>query len=202
MKITTKINENEMVLKFLGAELSSNRFGAELRKAAYRLGYDLLIIERPNLKDVVQNEQRKKLLSEHRGFGVDEGIFEGLPQDIEWFIAELSPEEVLDVRYINYSYWNELSDGARSPGLAAKNILKDNEVYGESNEGFLNAAQHLKGGGKFAEMILVGQDQNSPLVVLEGHLRLTAYALEPNHIPNPLKVFVGFSEGINNWPLY
>jgi hypothetical protein len=39
-------------------------------------------------------------------------------------------------------------------------------------------------------------DEHAPLVLLEGHVRLTAYFLQPECIPPSLPVIVGYVEGM------
>lgn len=44
----------------------------------------------------------------------------------------------------------------------------------------------------------VGKNRESPLVVLEGHMRLTAMLLASECLPAELEVLVGFSEQIEH----
>jgi hypothetical protein len=39
-------------------------------------------------------------------------------------------------------------------------------------------------------------DERAPLVLLEGHVRLTAYFLRPDCMPPSLSVIVGYAEGM------
>jgi hypothetical protein len=54
-------------------------------------------------------------------------------------------------------------------------------------------ADALCAGAVFPELILVGKSERSPLVVLEGHVRLTAYLLRPDCVPTTVPVLVGYS---------
>ena len=42
----------------------------------------------------------------------------------------------------------------------------------------------------------------APLVLLEGHARLTAYALAPEYVPAELPVLLGTSPGFLRWGCY
>jgi hypothetical protein len=66
-------------------------------------------------------------------------------------------------------------------------------VYGISNDGFLRAAQALREGAQFPRLILVGTAADAMLTVFEGHVRLTAYMLAPECLPEALDVIVGFA---------
>ena len=70
------------------------------------------------------------------------------------------------------------------------------EVFGVGNGGFWYMADALAKGASFPELILVGADEHAPLVLLEGHVRLTAYFLRPDCIPPSLPVIVGYAEGM------
>lgn len=76
-----------------------------------------------------------------------------------------------------------LSAGTRSPLTAAKQVRKGVTIYGQSTEGFLQAAKYIENGGRFQNMIFLTADLNS-FVIVEGHHRMTAYALTPKHFDN------------------
>lgn len=80
------------------------------------------------------------------------------------------------MRYLDYSYWVELSGGSRRPTDAAARIKAGLRAFDVPNEPFVDAAHAVIGGERFPPLILVGERQDN-LVCLEGHLRLTAYAL-------------------------
>ena len=72
-------------------------------------------------------------------------------------------------------------------------IRSGRQVFGESNEGFLKAAQALRAGARFPELIVVAESPDAVLTVFEGHVRLTAYMLAPECVPEELPVVVGFA---------
>src|SRR5207253_2679104 len=57
----------------------------------------------------------------YRGYEARVGLFDGFPHDVRWDWVNLQPDDVLQVKYINYDYWTELSGGSRraadAPGL-------------------------------------------------------------------------------------
>jgi hypothetical protein len=48
-------------------------------------------------------------------------------------------------------------------------------------------------------LILTAVSSTAPLVVMEGHVRLTTYALAPECLPAMLEVIVGFSPDFAEW---
>jgi hypothetical protein len=82
------------------------------------------------------------------------------------------------VRYIDYDYWNEISNNSRLPAVATAAIRAGREIYGQRTQGFLDVAHALREGAHFPELIVVGTSPDAELTVYEGHLRLTAYIRE------------------------
>jgi hypothetical protein len=188
-----------MVALFLRAELPSERYGAAIERALVKAGADHRVVREPDLSDPGANAVRRRLLSEVRDYG-GVGLFNGFPGDVRWEWVVLTPEELMAVRYIDYDYWVELSGGTRLPTEAARRIREGVEPFGVPSAGFYELAEALAAGRRFPALILV--DGPSGLVVLEGHARLTAYALQPTSVPRELEVLVGRSPSMSQWALY
>ena len=192
MRMIRPSSEEEMVAVFLRGELDSERFGPGVRAAI-----DERLLLEADLEDEGQNALRRAALTKLRGYESREGLFHGLPDDIRWERAALTPEEVLAVRYIEYDYWVELSGGTRLPLDAADRIRAGITVFRVPNDGFFELADAL-GTGPLPELIVVG-GASEKLVVLEGHARLTAFALRPEALPPELDVLLGRSLRITDW---
>ena len=196
------ITEDEMIAVFLRAEAASQRHSGELRDAMTSVGVAADVVERPYISDADQNAARRALLTATREYGTRRGLFDGFPADVAWTRVGLTPREVLGVRYIDYDYWVDLSAGSRLPADAAATIRAGRTIFGESNQGFLDAAAALRQGETFPELILVAADVDARPVVLEGHLRLTAYGLVPDTLPPETTVLLGLSPRMMEWDLY
>lgn len=198
-----------MIAEFLRQEYGSrDRYGARLDACLRDEGISSRLITDPDLTRPDDNVRRRRLFARYRGYGTDEPSYlTGFPTaGVDWFWANLSREEVPRVRYIRYSYWTALSADTRSPAVAAERIRAGVEVYGVSNAGFLGLAERLRAGLRVPPLILVTAlattTDADALVVLEGHARLTAYALAPDAIPDELDVLVGASPAISRWDEY
>jgi len=187
------ISEDEMVAVFLQSEIASTRFDARILAILQRDGRDRRVIDRPNLDDAEENAYRALVLGEHRGYQRDADVFTGMPDDVRWFRARLTREELAQVRYIDYDYWTELSGGTRRVADGAARVRRRIKAFGVGNGAYWYLADALRAGATFPEPILVGTDEQSPLVVLEGHVRLTAYLLRPEYLPATLPILVGLS---------
>ena len=189
MNILRTSSEEEMISEFLKAEYHSERFSERIKKVMKELLLDESIILSADLNNANENIARKKLLGEFRGYGLNRKLFENFPNEIQWSLCNFESHDLVNIRYIDYSYWNELSKGTHSPLTAAQTILDGTEIYNQSNEGFLRAAEYIKSGGKFLRPILLTSDSEH-FVIVEGHLRITAFALAPEHF-NHVECFVG-----------
>lgn len=202
MKNLGSVSEDEVIALFLQSELTSKRWGGKLKELLEKDDKQDSIVASPDLTSASENEYRRNLIGRFRGYGENRELFEDFPKDVSWFRYSLSQDELAKVKYIDYSYWNKLSDDTRLPSVAAKNVQKGVDIFDQPNDNFIEAAKKLKNGEKFPTMIFVGKDEQSVLVILEGHLRMTAYFLNTDIIPDQLEVIIGFSEKITQWGLY
>jgi hypothetical protein len=183
VRVVAPSSEDEMIAVFLHAELNSDRFGPALDEALARGGADAGLLTSPDLDDAGENALRRALLDETRAYGRREGLFGNFPDGVQWDRVALAPDELMEVRYINYSYWLELSGGTRKPADAATRIRAGIEVFRVPNDGFLELAQDFAAGADWPALIVVSASSEGDDVVLEGHARLTAMALAPEANP-------------------
>jgi len=193
-------NEAEMVALFLRTELPSDRWQDDLRALLKRTGLPEHVITAPDLGDDIENQARLRLLTEHRGYGTRTDYFEGFPDGVRWQWMAITSAELARVRYIEYDYWDELSGGTRLAVDAARRIRASVTPFGVPNDRVIAMAQAVADGARFPSLILVttGLGGND-LVVLEGHVRLTAFMLARDRLPPELEVLVGSSPTMARW---
>jgi hypothetical protein len=189
-------SEDEMIALFLLGELTSERFGKGIRAALMAAGQTETLITAADLGDAGQNSARRAILAATRGYGENRDVFENFPARVRWVRMMLAPGELARVRYIEYSYWNELSGGSRLASDAAQQIRREIKVFGVSNRRFLRAARAVERGELFPPLILAWRRRDR-LICLEGHLRLTAYALAG--FPCEVECLVGTARTMDRW---
>jgi len=189
-------SEEDMVACFLAGELSSARFSGGIRAALAAMSVSETLLTQPDLTDPMANETRRAILASTRGYGENRLLFECFPQHVEWSRAWLPSRDLAAVRYIDYSYWNDLSGGTRLPADAARRILRGEQAFNMSNAAFFVAAEAVQRGDTFPPLIFVGV-QFDRLVCLEGNLRLTAHALAG--FPRGSDCLVGISADMQGW---
>ncbi len=202
MEIVGPSSEVAMIATFLRAEIASPRHGAALLTLLAHDGVDRATIDTPELADDAANVYRRALLGAFRGYGQDRELFVGFPLRMRWQRATLTQAELATVRYIAYDYWIALSGGTRLAPEAARRIRAGETIYGVANEGFWQLADLWAARAPFPELIFVASGSAAPLVLLEGHARLTAYFLRLERMPAPLTAIVGFAPDLPSWSLY
>jgi hypothetical protein len=183
MRLVERVDQAAVVAAFLRAELDSHRFGPALRDALARVGADDELITAPDLGDTAQNARRHAVLDDYRG-----GYLGTWFDELVWSRAELEPDEVLDIRYIAWDFWLEITDGSRLPSDGA--------------EHFRAAGTELVYAPGPAPLIAIRAAPGERLVVVEGHVRLTALATTPDAIPRPLEVLLGEGAAVRRWGCY
>jgi hypothetical protein len=123
-----------------------------------------------------------------RAWHAREGLFAGFPDDAAWERVALTREEVLEILYINWHWWLAVSSGTRRATVAA-------EVQGRDEGDRAIAAAATAN----PELIVVTDPARATLVLLEGHVRLTAYAAFPEYLPVEIEAYLGVSPRIGEW---
>jgi len=192
-------NENEMVYEFLKMEILSNRYNEQIETVLKEMNLSCDIITNGNLTSEYENSLRTKILTRFRGYP-DSELFENFPTHIEWIWTEFEHEDLSKIKYINYSYWNELSNYTGSPVEAAKTISAGITIYDVPNDAALKGAQLLKEGHKFPPLIFLTDENTQRYIILEGHGRMTAYGLVPELFQN-VSVLLGCckSDDLDKW---
>jgi hypothetical protein len=197
--------EDEVIAAFLGAEIESDRHD---RATVHELNADRRpwsIVGSPNLDDPEENAYRRSLLGRVRGWGRDEGMFQGFPDRVDWAVVALIPPELAEVRYIAWDWWLERSGGTWLATEHARRI-RAGEFPGDPESGLRYhepIARRLRDGPPVPSLIVV-RDVMRPdfMVLVEGHVRLTAFFLFPEMLPPELDVYLGTAEGLRRSGLY
>jgi hypothetical protein len=194
--------QDEMILAFLRAEIHSSRYRQFVSQGLAHLGFQRCLIDLPNLSDANQNHARRLVLQQYRGWPKTR-LFREFPADATWRRVILEAQDFQDMRYMNDAriegHWTNLSDGTRLVSVASRNLLKGRAEAALQHVAAI--AESLRNSFPFLEpLILAELEGESPLVLVEGHSRATAYVIE-NRIHN-VEAFVASSKFMNRWYFY
>lgn len=181
-------SEAEMILEFLKGEIKSNRFNENLTETLNQLNLDSSIIENGNILNEKENLLRLKIMKIFRGYP-DKELFKNFPKIDEWCLVKLNSHDIDNVYYIDYDYWNELSNKTSKPTEAVKVINSKKEIYGVSNQPFLDGVEYVKE-NKFPPVILLTCN-NKKYLIIEGHSRMTVYGFDPTKLEGTF-AYVGY----------
>ena len=177
MRLLESVDKSHVIECFLRGELRSPRFRDQILAAAEACGADEDKLLAPAAGDL-----RKRVLDRFRGDHLGR-LFD---DPIAWYRALLDADEVLAIRYIDWDFWLELSGGTRSPVEAARRIRADGRHWDEPR-------------GDAPPLIVVRRDPATPLTVVEGHVRLTGFAVHPELLPAELEVLLGEGPAAAGW---
>ena len=144
------------------------------------------IITNGDITSQKENENRLKIMNLFRGYPNKE-LFENFPKIKEWKFMQLTSKDIYSIYYINYDYWNELSNGTSSPIAAAKNIKNGIEIFDVSNKPFLEGIKYIN---EFPPVILITCNDKKYLII-EGHSRMTIYGFDPEKL-NGTYAYIGY----------
>ena len=202
MRTIVHVEEAEVIAEFLRAEIDSPRFGSRIAARISADGRADAIVRTPDTTRADDNEYRAALLHSYRGVGGSAPLLEGLPQRIDWRRIAIARDEIGDIRYIDYPYWNELSGGTRSPHVAAERIRAGFTAMDRPNDAFHALAARFCAGDQLGMPILIAVDDTTAPIILEGHTRVTAMALRPECLPAQIEAFIGYAPGVRDWMYY
>ncbi len=188
MREIKESTEEEMILDFLKGEIDSVRFSGDLIKVLKKLKLNETIINNGETSSKEENLLRLKIMNLYREYP-DKELFENFPNIEKWKYVQLNEKDINKIFYIDYDYWNELSNNTSSPLEAVKNIKKGIEIYGVSNKPFIDGVEYLKE-NTFPPVILITCNDEKYLII-EGHSRMTIYGFIPEKL-NGTYAYIGY----------
>jgi hypothetical protein len=180
---------NEMVLAFVKAEVDSERFRNDYLAPMAQCGFDRhTLIDSADLESASQNRVRLYALTRAKG-----GLLRGL-EDVTWRRVALEKADIPRLKYLNHLNWIEFSGRTRLVSDGAKNIGSI-QLPDKTNAQILKLADDFEKGRRYPELIAVAVGKD--LVLLEGHMRATAYALAG--WPTSVDCILGESPSAQKW---
>ena len=190
MRLLRPASEDDMVAIFLAAEVSSERYGPQIAEILAALGQPPSVAAHPDTRDAAANAVRRQVLAAYRGYPSG-GVFTGMPADVTWQHAALTPDELATVRYIDYDYWTEFSGGTRLAADGARRLGPWRDLPPRAI--CRQVAENLRDGKLPPQVILLSEPGLANLIVIEGHKRITGLLLCPQWLPAELEVLLGIT---------
>ncbi|HSS74340.1 MAG TPA: hypothetical protein VLK53_12320 [Gaiellaceae bacterium] len=190
MRIVREITEDEMVLEFIRAEVTSPSHP----EYAQMVGGNLALYDGP-LSDSNANALRREALARKRGY--PRWLFGGIPL-AAWKLAVVGVGELADLRHLKDDAWNDLTGGSRLVRDAAANA--DTSASPKAPD-VLAVEGRVRNGESFPPIIALAENESVVPIILEGNTRAAAYvrALDPD---DEVEAIVGYNPGLASWTFY
>ncbi len=200
VRVIAPVTEDEVIATFLRGEIDSPRFATNVHEAMSTAGVEESVLRTPDLTNAAENAARRRVLA-YRGWP-NQALFSGFPDDAAWSRVVLTRSELGQVRYLNFPEWVRRSDGSRLPEPTAERIRSQVVTDPVLRAACAAIAQRYSISSAVVPIVLVSAGGDSPLVVLEGCVRLTAVFFGARGGPDELKVLLGRSPRMREWAFY
>jgi O-antigen/teichoic acid export membrane protein len=183
VRLIRRVSEDEVIAEFLKNDFNSPAF-RKYRKSMRH------IVESPRLDDPNENVKRRALL-----FIRHLSLWKEIPAGTEWYEAELTEDDMVNVRAFPRAQWRKPAHGNFAMTKIAEGVRTgqktlDNQFLAKIN----NISERFsKGTAGFASLILIGLNEREPLTVLDGNHRLVAAMLASPHSLHNLRFLCGLS---------
>lgn len=177
------VTEDEVIAEFLKSDFHS---------PAYREYHKALrsIVTNPNLDDVSENARRRALL-----FIRHLSLWKEIPAGTQWYEAELTLEDLINVRAFPRAQWRKPANGNFSMTKIVEGVRNREGTLDDQFLAKITAIGDRIAGDKtrFGSLILIGLNENEPLTVLDGNHRLVAAMLAAPDGLQKLRFMCGLS---------
>jgi O-antigen/teichoic acid export membrane protein len=183
VRLIRHVTEDEVIAEFLKSDF---------HYPAFREYHEALcgIVTNPNLDNASENAKRRALL-----FIRHLSLWKEIPAGTEWYEAELTYEDLTNVRAFPRAQWRKPAHGNFSMTKIVEGVRsRDNTLDDQSLAKITDISDRIaKEATAFGALILIGLNENEPLTVLDGNHRLVAAMLAPPDSLQKLRFMCGLS---------
>lgn len=184
IRLRRRVPEDEVVAEFL-----KNDFNSPVFKQYQTALRDL--VSQPDLQNSAQNKVRRALFNvRHRA------LWKELPDDTEWFEAEIQMEDLDRFRVFPRAQWRKFALGDFGLTQVAQRIV-DERYRDRGSVAFLtkidDLRDHLKQSAIGGAVLFIGKNDRGPFTILDGNHRLVAALLTSPQALERFSFFCGLS---------
>jgi len=167
VRLLRRVSEDEVIAEFLKSDFHCPEF-REYRESLRSL------VETPNLDSQTENAKRRALF-----FIRHLSLWKEIPTGAEWYEAELTYDDLINVRAFPRAQWRKPAHGDFSMVKIADGVWKRQSSLDEQ---FLTKIANIsdliaRETTGLGSVILIGLNESEPLTVLDGNHRLIAAML-------------------------
>ena len=148
------------------------------------------IVNTPNFEDPEENAKRRALFFIRHLY-----LWREIPPDTEWYEAEVTAEDLANIRMFPRAQWRKVANGRFSTLEIADGIRKRKD---QLDSAFVSKIQAIgrrfdSENSELGAVLLIGVSESDPLTVLDGNHRLMAAMLRSPHAIQKLRFICGLS---------
>ncbi len=183
LRLICRVSEDVAIAEFLKSDFHG---------PAFRLYHGTLgnIVNSPNLEDPQENAKRRALLFLRHLY-----LWREIPADTQWYEAEISVEDLSNIRMFPRAQWRKVANGRFSTLAIAEGIQKRRD---QLDEQFVSKIDAIS--SRFDEedpglnaVLMIGQSESDPVTVLDGNHRMMAAVLHSPQALRKLRFICGLS---------
>jgi len=166
--LTKRISEDVAIAEFIKSDFEN---------AAYHRYHDALrtMVFAPDLEDPGESAKRRALLFlRHRS------LWKELPLDTEWYEAEVSTDDLDQIRVFPRAHWRKLARGNFEITRVVEHLRssqrKKEDPFADKISGIRNGL--LQNESTTGSVVLIGLNESEPMTILDGNHRFVAAVLE------------------------
>lgn len=181
IRLIRRITEDEAISEFLRSDFEHS---------AYREYHENMrsIVDSPDLEDPGENAKRRALL-----FLRHLSLWQELPQNTEWYEAELRASDLSLVQVFPRAQWRRIARGRFVITDVVERMQSRPDASGDAfTEKIASIRNRLREDGSIPpSVVLIGRNESGPLTIIDGNHRFVAAVMEGSH--GRLRFLCGFS---------
>ncbi|MBS1804532.1 MAG: lipopolysaccharide biosynthesis protein [Acidobacteria bacterium] len=183
VRLIRRISEDAAIAEFLKSDFHVPAF-REYQKTLSE------IVLNPDFEDAEENAKRRALFFIRHSY-----LWREIPEDTEWYEAEIKYEDLASVRMFPRAQWRKVANGRFSCIHIAEGMTKNADVLDSAFVSKIHAISRLfdTEDTGLNSVILIGTSESEPLTVVDGNHRLTGALMHSPEAVGKLRFICGLS---------
>jgi len=183
LRLICRVSEDVAIAEFLKSDFN----GPAFREYHRSLGN---IVKSPNFEIPEENAKRRALLFLRHGY-----LWRELPADTEWYEAEISTEDLANIRMFPRAQWRKIANGRFSTLAVCEGIKKRQDQLDSQFVSKIHAISRRFDADdpELAAVLMIGVSEADPVTVIDGNHRLMGAMMNSPQALRKLRFICGLS---------
>ncbi len=183
LRLICRVSEDVAIAEFLKSDFNGPAFREYHRSLAN-------IVKSPNFEDPQENAKRRALLFLRHLY-----LWREIPADTEWYEAEISTEDLANIRMFPRAQWRKVANGRFSTLAIAEGIKKRQDQLDTQFVSKIDAISRRfdQEDPELGAVLMIGVSESDPVTVIDGNHRLMAAMMNSPQALRKLRFICGLS---------